>query len=209
MEIEPSIIAEISGRYRINENRLVEVFQNNDQLFGKQLGEEPIELIKISDSTFVRRDINRLIQFKPNSENRTMNMLILNSNDGKNVSTFAKMSDDEKIPIEFLVEGNFSQSLEAYQALMKEDAKDPTIDENNLNVLGYRFLGNERTKMAHDIFKINMILYPDSFNVYDSYAEACMIMGEVELAIKNYNKSLDLNPQNNNAKEMLKELQKI
>jgi len=208
MEIEQSIIAEISGRYRINENRLVEVFQNNNQLFGKQIGEEPIEIIKISDSTFVKRDINLLIQFKPNSENKTMNMLILNSNDGTNISTFAKMSDDEKIPIEFLVEGNFSQSLEAYQALMKEDPKDPTIGENNLNGLGYRFLGNERTKVAHDIFKINMILYPDSFNVYDSYAEVCMKMGEIDLAIKNYTKSISLNPQNNNAKEMLKELQK-
>ena len=31
---------------------------------------------------------------------------------------------------------------------------------------------------------------------------------ETELAVKNYKKSLELNPENNNAKEMLKRLEK-
>lgn len=206
LEIEPSIIAEISGRYRVNGNRLIEVYQDNNQLISKELGEEPIELIKISDSTYVRRENERLFQFKLNSEDKTRNMLVINSNNGTILSTFSKMNNNEKIPLEFLVEGNFNQSLEAYQTLMKEDPKDPTIDENNINNLGYRYLNNDQIKIAQDIFKVNMILYPDSFNVYDSYAEACMKIGDTNLAINNYNKSLSLNPENNNAKEMLKEL---
>jgi len=52
------------------------------------------------------------------------------------------------------------------------------------------------------------MLYPDSFKVYESYAKACMKIGEIDLAILNYSKSLELNPQNNHAKDMLKELQK-
>ena len=136
-----------------------------------------------------------------------MNMLILDAKDGTIVSTFARMDDDEKIPVEFLLEGDFNQSLEAYQALMIGDPKDPTIDENNLNSLGYGFLNNEQTKLAQDIFRVNTILYPNSANVYDSYAEACMKIGDIDLAIENYKKSLTLDPQNNNAKEMIKELQ--
>ena len=135
-------------------------------------------------------------------------MLILNANDGSRISTYTRMKDAEKLPIEFLVEGNFKQSLEAYQGLMKEDAKDPTIEESNLNRLGYRYLNKEQTKMAQDIFKVNMILYPNSSNVYNSYAEACMKIGEFDLAIENYKKSLSLDPQNNNAKELIKELEK-
>ncbi len=208
LTLDHALLDEISGRYRVNGNRLIEVYQNNNQLIYQELEEEPTELIKISDSTYVSRESDRLIQFKPNSENEKMNMHILNSNGGAGVSSYVKMNDDEKIPMELLVEGNFTQSLEAYQVLMKKDTKDPTIDENNLNRLGYRFLNNEQTKLAQDIFRVNLMLYPNSSNVYDSYAEACMKIGDIDLAIENYQKSLNLDPQNNNAKEMIKELQK-
>jgi hypothetical protein len=53
-----------------------------------------------------------------------------------------------------------------------------------------------------------MMLYPNSFKVYESHAKACAKIGENDLAILNYSKSLELNPQNNNAKHKLKELQK-
>lgn len=62
--------------------------------------------------------------------------------------------------------------------------------------------------LSQNTFKVNMMLYPNSFKVYDSYAEACMKMGETDLAILNYSKLLKLNPQNNNAKHKLKELLK-
>ena len=208
LTLDPDLLENISGRYRVNGNRIIEVFQTNNQLYSKELGEKSTELIKISDSTFVKRESSRIIQFKPNTEKDSLNMLILNANDGSRISTYTRMKDAEKLPIEFLVEGNFKQSLEAYQGLMKEDAKDPTIEESNLNRLGYRYLNKEQTKMAQDIFKVNMILYPNSSNVYDSYAEACMKIGEFDLAIENYKKSLSLDPQNNNAKELIKELEK-
>jgi len=107
-----------------------------------------------------------------------------------------------------LAEGNFEAALEAYQALLKEDANNPTVNENNLNGLGYYFINNDQVNLAHDVFKVNMLLHPDSFNVYDSYAEAAMKIGEIDLAIENYTKSVELNPDNTNAEEKLKELKK-
>ncbi len=208
METDPAFIAEISGRYLINGNRLMEVVQSDKQLLGKELGEEPKELVKISDSTYVRRGRELLMQFKPNTANKSMDMLIIDPNNGTIVSTFARMDDAEKIPLEILVEGNFDQALKAYQALIEKDPKDPTINENNLNGLGYRFLNNDQMKLGQAVLKVNMMLYPDSFNVYDSYAEACMKMGEFDEAIENYKKSLRLNPENTNAVAFLKELQK-
>jgi len=207
MEIEPSIIANISGRYRENGNKIIGVYQDNNQLYSKDIGKESIELIKISNNTYANRENGRFIQFKPNPENKTMEMLILDPNDETILATFPRMNNDEKIPLEFLIEGDFNQSLEAYQELIKEGPNNPTINENNLNNLGYLYLSNNQTKIAQDIFKVNVILYPDSFNVYDSYAEACMQKGETDLAVKNYTKSLSLNPENNNAKEMLKKLE--
>jgi cytochrome c-type biogenesis protein CcmH/NrfG len=42
--------------------------------------------------------------------------------------------------------------------------------------------------------------------VYDSLGEAYMTNGDKERAIKNYQKAVELNPQNTNAIEMLKKL---
>ena len=56
------------------------------------------------------------------------------------------------------------------------------------------------------VFEENVNLYPKSSNVYDSLAESYMNKREYELAIENYNKSLELNPNNTNATNMLKKL---
>ena len=56
------------------------------------------------------------------------------------------------------------------------------------------------------IFSINVEQFPKSANVYDSLGEAYMNNNQTNLAIQNYEKSLKLNPENNNAVEMLKKL---
>jgi hypothetical protein len=52
--------------------------------------------------------------------------------------------------------------------------------------------------------ELNVRLYRESSNAYDSLGEAYMIGGNKELAIKNYEKSVELNPQNDNGFRMLK-----
>ncbi len=207
MKIEPALLAGISGRYQINGNRIIEVYQNNNKLHGKEIGEEPIELIKISDSTYVRKEMEGFIQFKADPESKTMNMLSRDPNDGTIVSSFPRIDRERKMPIEILMEGRFDQALKAYQTLKNEDSKNPTVNEDQLNRLGYAYLSKDKTKIAQDVFKVNMLLYPESSNVYDSYAEACMTLGEKELAIKNYTKAFKLNPKNNHAALMVKKLQ--
>ncbi len=78
--------------------------------------------------------------------------------------------------------------------------------ESELNDLAYQMIKENRIDDAIALFKLNVEEYPDSADVYDSLGEAYMIKGNKELAIKNYKKSLVLNPQNTNAVEMLKKL---
>lgn len=56
---------------------------------------------------------------------------------------------------------------------------------------------------AIEIFKLNVAAYPDAFNPYDSLGEGYLAAGETELAIANFAKSLELNPDNGNAMEVL------
>ncbi|MBW1298998.1 serine hydrolase domain-containing protein [Aquimarina litoralis] len=208
MEIEQSFIDNTIGRYMSN-GRIVEVFQKDNQLFYKNvLDLQAEELVKISDNSFARRNSSQLIQFRPNSENETFDLLHLNRNDETIASTFVMVDANKKEPIEFLLEGNFERALNTYKYLKEHDPTYLTVTEDYLNDLGYSFFREDRMKLSLNTFKVNTILYPNSFRVYNSYAEACKKVGETDLAILNYSKSLELNPQNNHAKQQLKELTK-
>ncbi|MFQ5770088.1 MAG: CocE/NonD family hydrolase [bacterium] len=65
-----------------------------------------------------------------------------------------------------------------------------------LNDLGYEFLRAGKVAEAIEIFKLNVVAFPDAFNTYDSLGEAYMLHGDRDLAIKNYKKSVELNPDN-------------
>ncbi len=80
------------------------------------------------------------------------------------------------------------------------------LTEAQMNRLGYQLLGLKRLKDAIEVFKQNTVDFPEGFNTWDSLAEGYMVSGDKESAIKYYKKSLELNPDNTNAVEKLKEL---
>ena len=81
------------------------------------------------------------------------------------------------------------------------------IGEIEINALGYQYLGEMKNEMAVAIFRFNTEKFPGSSNVWDSLGEAYMNSGEDELAIKNYKKSLQLDPGNKNAERMIEKIQ--
>ena len=93
-----------------------------------------------------------------------------------------------------------------YKDLWDSRSVDLDHTEGDLNKLGYKYLGDDRFEEALMVFKLNVYSYPESWNVYDSYGEALMKNGDVENAIINYQKSVELNPDNENGKQMLEEL---
>jgi CubicO group peptidase (beta-lactamase class C family) len=96
-----------------------------------------------------------------------------------------------------------AEAINAFQpALMRGD-----ISEDSINNVGYQLLSLNKPAEAIRIFQLNVELHPQSWNVYDSLAEAFVKNGDKALAIQNYTKSLDLNPKNTNATQMLKKLQ--
>jgi CubicO group peptidase (beta-lactamase class C family) len=78
--------------------------------------------------------------------------------------------------------------------------------ETELNALGYRLVQANKLAEAVEIFKLNVEMFPQSANAYDSLGEGYMRHGNKELAIANYKKSLELNPKNTNATTKLASL---
>ncbi|HEX8068782.1 MAG TPA: prolyl oligopeptidase family serine peptidase [Pyrinomonadaceae bacterium] len=102
--------------------------------------------------------------------------------------------------------GGVEAALNQYRELRKTQADRYDFGEPELNALGYELLGANRVRDAIAIFKLNVEMFPAGFNTYDSLGEAYLAAGERELAIRNYRKSLELNPQNTNATEALKRI---
>jgi hypothetical protein len=81
------------------------------------------------------------------------------------------------------------------------------LNETQTNWIGYQLLSRNRFPEAIKIFEINRVNFPKSSNVYDSLGEAYLKAGNLELAVKNYQKGVELNSQNTNAAAILKRLQ--
>ncbi len=94
-------------------------------------------------------------------------------------------------------------ALQRFDELKKQAG---AVDEHTLNAVGYRLLYGGKESDAVEVFQKNVREYPQSSNVYDSLGEAYANTGQKDLAIQNYEKSLQLDPKNQNAVERLKKL---
>ncbi|WP_080058104.1 serine hydrolase [Spirosoma aerolatum] len=84
-----------------------------------------------------------------------------------------------------------------------------SLSENEMNGLGYELLSEGKVQQAIHVFTLNVESFPQSYNVYDSRGEAYMKLGDKAAAIRDYKKSLELNPRNTGGIGKLKELGEI
>ncbi|MFB9079165.1 serine hydrolase [Flavobacterium procerum] len=81
-------------------------------------------------------------------------------------------------------------------------------DEFELNEWAYRLAAKEQNQEALEIFKLNVHLFPQSWNVYDSYGEILLKTGDQKKAIAMYQKSVELNPKNEHGLQVLQNMLK-
>ena len=79
------------------------------------------------------------------------------------------------------------------------------ISRDAINIFGYILMNEEKNYEALKIFKLNTELYYEWFT-YDSYGECLLKVGDTANAIKAYNKSLELNPNNQGARKVIANL---
>ncbi len=91
---------------------------------------------------------------------------------------------------------------------MLHEADDYNINEGELNWFGNGLLRMNKKNEAIEIFKLNVKEHPDSWQVYDNLGYAYDKNNQIDLAIKNYKKSIELNPKNDWTINRLKELHK-
>lgn len=127
--------------------------------------------------------------------------------DWRGVKTYAvRAPRDHRLPMELLADGMIDQAVaDLYDQKDIYIAEVPDL-ESQINRTGYTLLRDEKHEEAIAVFALNVKLFPESANTYDSLGEAYMESGRARQSIESYEKALELNPDSENAKRMLKRL---
>ncbi len=220
ISMDAAKLEEYTGRFLIHPDRVlttkVEAGEAGKpaRLFAYPTADERFELLPISASTFVRRGVALKYEFSSIAVEGIM------ANGSSVVATSIKLipesgtparadrlEPNRLVPFEMLQAGRIDEAIEAYRKIKKEQPANVAVNVSRLNNLGYALMREKKLAEAIAIFKLNVEFYPAVANTYDSLGEAYLTRGDKELAIANYRKSLELNPQNTNAKEKLKMLE--
>jgi hypothetical protein len=111
-------------------------------------------------------------------------------------------SDPVTVPDLFLQDtGKAIAALQRAAELRRQYPWYTPFTESDMNSTGYQLLGRGEIREAIKAFTVNAEAYPASWNVWDSLAEACMVGGDNELALRYYRKSVELNPGNQGARD--------
>jgi hypothetical protein len=123
----------------------------------------------------------------------------------KRLGSYLKLSTSDLVREKIETSGIEAAAVAFHEAKAKPD--EYYLSEQGINELGYEYLQTKRYKEAIAVFKLNVEAFPGSFNVYDSLGEAYTAAGEKDLAIKNYKRSLELNPNSQSGIEALRKLE--
>jgi len=206
----PEFIEKVSGRYLYNSDEVIGVYFNENELYLEWRGAKKIKPLKVDKNTFFVKEMNEKFQFLTNPSNKKDYLVLVPKEEGNTeiIYNYKKLSKKENVPSEYFKNKEFKKALNGYLTIQNNDSLDESIKEVNFNRLGYQELREENYETAIEYFKINVALYPNSSNVYDSYADAFMRNGDTAKAITNYKKSLAIDSGNRRAKKNIEKLQK-
>ena len=100
----------------------------------------------------------------------------------------------------------FDDATKVYAAMQKED-HNFKLGEQEVDSWAHDLLSKGHLPQALALFRLNLQNYPESSGVYDSLGDAYIKAGQKQLAIDIYKKALEKNPDNNPAKQRLKEIE--
>jgi CubicO group peptidase (beta-lactamase class C family) len=205
IQITAADIENNGGRFRSEKYELIRIYANGEKLFLQKNAEEPEELFKVAADTYALRNWETQTKIVRNPSDHIRYMASVLSTDSVPY-TNPELKAEEKVPFEFILDGQFEKALSAYKQAKTESPEHFALSQPYINRLGYRFLKIKEIKKAIDIFKVNTILYPNSGDVYDSLGEAYLAAGDKNQARINYLLSLKLDPKNTNAAKIIKSL---
>tara|TARA_R110002073_G_scaffold128999_3_gene275088 strand:+ start:43996 stop:45462 length:1467 start_codon:yes stop_codon:yes gene_type:complete len=112
--------------------------------------------------------------------------------------------------IEKEIKKGIQNGIQFYQKLKKEEGTDFYFNNGAaLNKIAYGLMREDKNADAIEIFKYIVSEFPNEYNPYDSLGEGYFMDKQYDLALLNYKRSLELNPENDNAERMIKHINSV
>jgi tetratricopeptide (TPR) repeat protein len=205
---DPDFLKNVEGHYLYTEDETVKVYSKDNILLLDWRGAENIKPSKLNDNTFYVKEMNSKIQFLTNPEDQKQYLVFVPKEKEKQIEyVHAKVSDDFKLPSEYLEEGNYTKALEGYLAIKAKDSLSPILNRRGFRNKGYNYLGRDSIDLAIKIFKINVALHPTKSNPYDNLGEAYLKNKDTVNSLASYKKALEFDSGNRRIKRTIEKLQ--
>jgi len=205
---DTAFLKKVEGRYLYTDDEIVTVHSKGNILLLEWRGAKAIQPSKINDDTFYVKEMNAKIQFLTNTKDNKEYLVFLPKNKKDSIEyTHVKMKASDKIPSQYVEEGNYEKALEGYLTIQAKDSLSPILNRRNFTRKGYNYLRNGAIDLAIKVFKINVALHPTKSNPYDSLGEAYLKSKDTANALTNYKKALKFDSGNRRIKRTIEKLQ--
>ncbi len=192
--LSPGVIELFSGNYKMDFDKSLKIYSENNKLLYKTIGEDLRQLDYVGNNTFIDTNRSNKIEFRQDS-----NKFYFNEN------IIEHLDNGEKLASDYIEENNIQMAVKWYEELMDKDKHMKSCLENNLNNAAYKCMWNNDYITAIAFLKVNTTLFNESANSWDSLGEAYFFDKQYELCIEAMKKSLEYDPSNLNAVKYIKD----
>jgi hypothetical protein len=211
VELKPGDIERLAGRYLFSPHQLLTVepagehlLLRVDDFFEESFRNVRTRLHYVGSGRFLT-DIPGVQAFFDQSAGVVSSVTL----DWRGIETYSEHAPSEhRLPMELFAEGEIDVAVKALYTEKNHYVAEVPDFEANMNRMGYTLLRDKKFDEAIAVFAMNVDFFPESSNTYDSLGEAYMESGQIQKAIENYEKALELNPESENAMRMLERLRK-
>ena len=204
LPIAKSEMERIEGRYKFNPNMTFKIYKKDDSLFMKYLDGSPMEVYRIGENQFIRREFPGKFRFEMNKDSGTTDLIFGVNGERQNIRN--RMKDNEFVPLELLINGDFEKAEKLYMNLMVVSSNMREGIERNILIHADRLSKENKNDEAVKAMKMSVRLFPDSINSIGSLALHYKDKGNKAEAIKALNQALKVDPKDKTALKALKEL---
>ncbi len=194
----------VVGRYRFTPDMIFNIFSEEERLFMQYLNGEKMEVFKIGDNQFIRREYDSKFRFQVTEKAGPVNLVFGVNNEMEEIRQ--RLKDDELVPLEWVIKGDFKQAEAAYRELFKAHPEQMADSEWNLLTRANVLNEQDQAKAALQVLEFSNRFYPFSANTTLRLAQQQQKLGDVEAAKASFGKLLLLDPGNQQALEAMQQL---
>ena len=196
-------MAKIFNELSIPEKSIQWIAVDDSSTFYKQSPQHEEKALSIFRvPTFVicekNKEVGRIVEFPVETLERDLLKILNHQTYESNYRSFPFITS-------WLEKGILSDPNTSARGLA-EQIHPKVVREGELNACGYVLLAQGKKQEAITIFRVNVNLFPNSANCFDSLGEAYALTGQKEKSIQAYEQAQVLDPKNENVKAQLAKL---